>query len=73
MKMKRYYYVSDNLDDLDILEEELNSAGVTFEQIHVLSNDSAGLENHHLHEVHSILKKDIMMFQENSQKVYFNE
>ena len=60
MKMKRYYYVSDDLDDLELLERELEANGVTYEQIHVLSDDSAGLETHHLHEVHSILKKDVI-------------
>lgn len=60
MKMKRYYFVSDDLSDLATLEKELEDGGVTFEQIHVLSNDGAGLEEHKLHEVHSILKRDVV-------------
>ena len=58
--MKRHYYVSDDLDDLEIVERDLEAAGVTTPQIHVLSEDDAGVEQHHLHNVEAVLKKDVV-------------
>jgi hypothetical protein len=58
--MKRHYYVSDDLDDLEAIELELEDNGVDTPQIHVLSNDHVGVENHHLHEVEAVLKKDVV-------------
>lgn len=58
--MKRHYYISDDLDDLEKIENQLETAGVTSPQIHVLSEDDAGLEKHHLHKVEAVLKKDVV-------------
>lgn len=58
--MKRNYYISDDLDDLEVVEHDLEAAGVTTPQIHVLSQDDAGLEQHHLHQVEAVLKKDVV-------------
>ena len=58
--MKRYFYISDSLDDLELVEKELESQGVDTPQIHVLSQDDAGVEKHHLHEVEAVLKKDVV-------------
>ena len=58
--MKRHYYISDDLDDLEIVERDLESAGVTTPQIHVLSEDDSGVELHHLHNVEAVLKKDVV-------------
>ena len=58
--MKRHYYLSDDLDDLERVERDLEAAGVTTPQIHVLSEDDAGVEQHHLHEVEAVLKKDVV-------------
>lgn len=58
--MKRHYYVSTDLDDLEVIERDLEAAGVSTPQIHVLSEDDAGVENHHLHEVEAVLKKDVV-------------
>jgi len=58
--MNRHYYISDNLDDLEQLERELEAQGISTEQIHVLSERSAELEQHHLHSVPSLLRKDVM-------------
>ena len=61
MKMLRHYFISDDLDDLEPLEEELERAGVPHLQIHVLSLDDTSVENHHhLHEVSALMKKDVM-------------
>lgn len=58
--MKRYYFIDDNLDDLALIERELEARNVVTPQIHVLSQDDAGVQGHHLNEVHSLLKKDII-------------
>lgn len=58
--MKRHYYLSDDLDDLVHVEHELEEEGVSKPQIHVLSQDDAAVELHHLHEVESVLKKDVV-------------
>jgi len=58
--MIRHYYVSDDLEDLANVEKELASAGLTAPQIHVLSEQDAGVQNHNLHEVESVLKQDVV-------------
>ena len=58
--MQRHYFISDDLDDLELVEQQLENQGVTTPQIHVLSNDDSGLEEHHLHKVEAVLKKDVV-------------
>jgi hypothetical protein len=59
--MKRHYYLSDDLDDLDHIEQELEAEGLTAPQMHVLSRDDAGVALHeHLHPVEAVLKKDVV-------------
>jgi hypothetical protein len=58
--MKRHYYISTDLDDLELVERQLEAAGVTTPQIHVLSEDDHALEEHHLHKVEAVLKKDVV-------------
>ncbi|MEM8561613.1 MAG: NAD/FAD-utilizing enzyme [Pseudomonadota bacterium] len=58
--MKRNYYISNDLNDLSRVERELEAAGITTPQIHVLSEDDAGLEHHRLHQVEAVLKKDVV-------------
>lgn len=59
--LKRHYFISDDLDDLDALEEELERAGIAEEKIHVLSMDDAAVEHHdHLHNVQSLMKCDVV-------------
>ena len=61
MKMLRHYFISDSLDDLEVFEEQLEAAGVSSSQIHVLSRADAEVEHHHhLHEVQSLMKNDIV-------------
>ncbi len=61
MKMLRHYFISDSLDDLEVFEEQLEAAGVSSSQIHVLSRNDAEVEHHHhLHEVQSFMKNDIV-------------
>ena len=61
MKLLRHYFMSTNLDDLELFEEQLEAGGISTPQIHVLSLDTLGLEQHpHLHEVQSVMKNDVV-------------
>ncbi len=61
MRMLRHYFISDNLDDLELFEEQMEAAGIPTPQIHVLSQHDAEIDHHeHLHRVHSFMKKDII-------------
>ena len=58
MNMLRHYFISNSLDDLEVFEEQLEAAGVSTPQIHVLSRNDAEVENHHhLHAVQSFMKR----------------
>ncbi len=57
--MKRYYFISDDLDDLSSIEKELEDRGISTPQIHVLSLDDAGLQRHHLNDVAPLMRKDV--------------
>ena len=58
--MLRHYYISDDLDDLELIERELEGKGLTTPQIHVLSENDAEVEKHHLHAIESVLKQDVV-------------
>lgn len=58
--MKRHFYLSDDLDDLEAVQTELEREGIDLPQIHTLSNNEAGLDTHHLNQVESLLRKDII-------------
>lgn len=58
--MKRHYYISDDLDSLETIGQELLDANITKPQFHVLSNDDCGVQQRNLHEVESVLKKDVV-------------
>jgi hypothetical protein len=58
--MKRHYYISDDLGELANVERDLEAAGISTPQIHVLSNDDAGVERNQLNQVEAVLKKDVV-------------
>lgn len=58
--MKRHYYISNDLNDLKVIEKQLEDAGLATPQIHVLSEDDAGLDEHRLNKVEAVLKKDVV-------------
>ena len=58
--MKRHFYISDDLKDLQQIEQELMSNGLSTPQMHILSDNDAEVENHQLHEVEAVLKKDVV-------------
>lgn len=58
--MKRHFYLSNDLDDLEALETDLENQNIDWPQIHILSRNDAEVENHHLHQVESLLRKDVV-------------
>lgn len=58
--MKRYYYISNDLDDLESVEQELEENGIDRPQIHVLSNFDADIAKRDLNEVHSFFRTDVV-------------
>ncbi|GGO84795.1 hypothetical protein GCM10011348_31840 [Marinobacterium nitratireducens] len=58
--MNRHYYVSADLDELESVEQELEAGGIAPEQMHVLTEKDAEVEQHHLHEVTSFMKQDMV-------------
>ncbi len=58
--MKRYFYVSDDLNEIAAFENELEAKGVSRGQIHVLSNDEAGVAERNLNQVYSWFKTDVI-------------
>ena len=58
--MKRYFYICDDLQKLESVERELEESGISTSQIHVLSSNDSGLEKHHLNQVSSFLKTDVV-------------
>jgi len=61
MYMLRHYFISDNLDDLELLEEQLEASGISTPQIHVLSKQDEDVAHHeHLNYVQSFMKNDVV-------------
>ena len=58
--MIKHYYIADDLDELEQIEQELESAGIKESHIHVLSESAADVENHHLHMVNSLQQQDVV-------------
>ncbi|WP_440997011.1 NAD/FAD-utilizing enzyme [Arhodomonas sp. SL1] len=61
MRMKRYFFISSDMDDLERLEEDLERAGIVTPQCHVLTLDDAEAESHrHLNQVKALMKRDLV-------------
>ena len=60
MSLKRHFYITDDLDDLEVVEKELEDNGIATPQIHVLTLNDAELDHHKLHPVEAVLKKDVV-------------
>jgi len=58
--MKRYYFIGDDLNVVATVEHDLMTNGIAAEQIHVLSHDDASAEARRLHDVQSLMKKDVI-------------
>lgn len=61
MKMTRYFFIGDDLDDLERFEDELEHADFVTPQIHLLTLDDTGAaHHHHLHAVTAFMKQDVV-------------
>ena len=60
--MNRYYYISDNLKDLESVQTELKERGIESPQLHLYTRDdmSAEVDSLNLHEVTDFTKRDII-------------
>ncbi len=58
--MKRYYFIGDDLNVVATAERALINKGIAAEQIHTLSLDDANAEQRHLHDVQSLMKRDVI-------------
>lgn len=58
--MKRFFYISDDLDDLANVEQELEKAGIAKSQVHIFSADEAGLEHREMHSLQDFMKRDVV-------------
>lgn len=59
--MKRHYFISNDLDDLESLEIELEESGIKKPQIHVLSKDESDVAMHaRLHTIEAVFKQDVV-------------
>jgi len=58
--MERYYYISDNLNELEVVAQELENNGLAKEQIRVLSQNDEGVAQRRLPGVTSFMKKDVV-------------
>lgn len=58
--MKRYFFLTDNLDKLTAVEHDLAVNGISAPQIHVLSNDDSGVTVRKLNDVEAVLRKDVV-------------
>jgi hypothetical protein len=59
--MRRHFYISNDLDELEAVEKELESHGVSTPHIHVLSlNDREVAQHTKLHEVEAVLRTDVV-------------
>lgn len=59
--MNRHFYISNNLGDLESLEIELETVGISAAHSHVLSLDDAQVAKHpNLNEVEAVLRTDVV-------------
>lgn len=59
--MIRHFYISNDLDDLESLEVELETVGISAAHSHVLSLDDANVAAHpSLNEVEAVLRTDVV-------------
>ena len=57
--MNRHYYFTEDLDELQAVENDLEESGVAASQIHVLSDKEVGAQAFNMDEVESLIKRDM--------------
>lgn len=61
MDLSRYYFISDDLDDLEEIEDQLLQSGIANAQTHVLSHSNADVNSHqNLNSVTSFMQRDLV-------------
>jgi len=60
--MKHSYYLSDNLDELERVHDELIEGGLRDRNIHVLSDADAEVDQHHIRAVNSVGKTGMLAY-----------
>lgn len=58
--MKRHFYLSDNLADVEALAKDLEGNNIQWPHIHILTRNEADLENRQLHSVDSLSRQDVV-------------
>jgi len=58
--IKRHYFIGDDLNVVASVEQELLSTGIDAQRIHALSLDDTDAEQHQLHDVHSLMNKNLV-------------
>lgn len=58
--MERQYFVSEDLDELTVIQAQLQELGLSEAQIHVLSENDRDVGQHRLHDVNSLMKRDVL-------------
>lgn len=57
--MKRYYFVTDDLDDLAAVEDDLKAYGISPLQMHLLSDADAELQRRGMENTESLFRNNI--------------
>lgn len=58
--MRRYFFIADNLEDVEKVETSMKAQGFVDDQYRVLSNSDSAAEKRKLHDVSSIFKRDVI-------------
>ena len=58
--MKRLYYLTDCLNSVSKISDDLHTNGITDWHIHVLSKNEAGLYHRHVHIAHMFQQNDVI-------------
>jgi len=58
--MKHAYYLSEDLNELEQVHDELIETGLRDTHIHVFSDDEANVEMHHMRNVNPFLKTNVL-------------
>lgn len=58
--MKRHYFITDKISDIEQIERDLLAAQIPENQIHALSQEESKLNTHNLHPVADFMKTDVV-------------
>lgn len=62
--MKRLFYLTESIDSVQSISDDLHENGVTDWRFHIISKDEAGLFNHRLHSASVLDRTDLARFVE---------